>query len=109
MQSLSSAAIIATATVLTIVATDLTGNPSLAGVPSAVIQLSMAVFALIWGSLWDRLGRRNGLTAALLLGLAGAGLAAAGAEFGFGMGILFRGRRIWRDASRHAHVSLRCS
>jgi MFS family permease len=82
MQSLASAAVIATATVLTIVATDLTGNPSLAGVPSAVIQLSMAVFALIWGSLWDRLGRRNGLTAALLLGLAGAGLAAVGTELG---------------------------
>ena len=82
MESLASAAVIATATVLTIVATDLTGNPSLAGVPSAVIQLSMAVFALIWGSLWDRLGRRNGLTAALLLGLAGAGLAAAGTELG---------------------------
>ncbi len=82
MQSLASAAVIATATVLTIVATDLTGNPSLAGVPSAVIQLSMAVFALIWGTLWDRIGRRNGLTAALLLGLAGAGLAAAGTEFG---------------------------
>jgi len=81
-QSLASAAIIASATVLTIVATDLTGNPSLAGVPSAVIQLSMAIFALIWGSLWDRLGRRNGLTAALLLGLAGAGLAAAGTELG---------------------------
>jgi len=82
MQSLASAAIIASATVLTIVATDLTGNPSLAGVPSAVTQLSMALFALIWGTLWDRLGRRKGLTAALLLGMAGAGLAAAGAEFG---------------------------
>ncbi len=82
MQSLASAAIIASATVLTIVATDLTGNPSLAGVPFAVIQLSMALFALLWGTLWDRLGRRNGLTVALLLGLAGAGLAAAGTEFG---------------------------
>jgi MFS family permease len=82
MQSLASAAIISSATVLTIVATDLTGNPSLAGVPSAVIQLSMALSALLWGNLWDRLGRRNGLTAALLLGLAGAGLAAAGTEFG---------------------------
>ena len=82
MQSLVSAAIIASGTVLTIVATDLTGNPSLAGIPSAVIQLSMALFALLWGTLWDRLGRRNGLVAALLLGLAGAGLAAAGTEFG---------------------------
>ncbi len=92
MQSLTAAAIIAAATVLTIVATDLTGDPSLAGVPSAVIQLSMALAALVWGTLWDRLGRRNGLTAALLLGVAGAGLAAAGTELGliwaFGLGII---------------------
>ena len=51
MQSLTSAAVIASATVLTIVAADLTGNPALAGVPSAVIQLSMALSALLWGQL----------------------------------------------------------
>ncbi|MCI0875950.1 MAG: MFS transporter [Chloroflexi bacterium] len=92
MQSLTSAGVIATATVLTIVAADLTGNPSLAGVPSAVIQLSMAFSALLWGQLWDRLGRKNGLTIALLIGLAGAGLTAAGNEYGivwvFGLGII---------------------
>jgi MFS family permease len=82
MQSLASAAVIAYATVLTIVAVDLTGNPALAGVPSAVIQLSMALSAVMWGTLWDRLGRRNGLTAALLIGLAGAGLTAAATELG---------------------------
>ncbi len=92
MQSLTSAAVIASATVLTIIAADLTGNPSLAGVPSAIIQLSMALSALLWGTLWDRLGRRNGLTAALLIGLAGAGLTAAATELGviwaFGLGII---------------------
>ena len=92
MQSLASAAVIASATVLTIIAADLTGNPSLAGVPSAIIQLSMALSALLWGTLWDRLGRRNGLTAALLIGLAGAGLSAAATELGviwaFGLGII---------------------
>ncbi|MFQ5921834.1 MAG: MFS transporter, partial [Anaerolineales bacterium] len=40
----------------------------------------------------DRLGRRNGLTAALLIGIAGAGLAAAATELGvvwaFGLGII---------------------
>ena len=81
-QSLTSAAVIASATVWTIVAAELTGNPSLAGAPTAVIQLSMALSALLWGNLWDRLGRRNGLTIALLIGLAGAGLAAAATEFG---------------------------
>ena len=92
MQSLASAAVIASATVLTIIAADLTGNPSLAGVPSAIIQLSMALSALLWGTLWERLGRRNGLTAALLIGLAGAGLTAAATELGviwaFGLGII---------------------
>ncbi|MCZ6530237.1 MAG: MFS transporter [Chloroflexi bacterium] len=92
MQSLASAAVIASATVLTIVAADLTSNPSLAGVPSAIIQLSMALSALVWGTLWDRLGRRNGLTAALLIGVAGAGLTAAATELGviwaFGLGII---------------------
>ncbi len=95
MQSLTSAAVISSATVLTIIAFDLTGNPSLAGVPSAIIQLSMALSALLWGTLWDRLGRRNGLTAALLIGLAGSGLAAAATEFGavwaFGLGIIGMG------------------
>ncbi|GMR10865.1 MAG: MFS transporter [Anaerolineae bacterium] len=92
MQSLSSAAVIASATVLTIIAADLTGNPALAGVPSAIIQLSMALSALLWGTLWDRMGRRNGLAAALLIGLAGSGLAAAATEFGavwaFALGII---------------------
>ena len=87
-QSLTSAAVIAMATVLSIVVVDITANPALAGVPSAVIQLSMALAALVWGTLWDRLGRRNGLTAALLLGLAGAGVAAAGTEFGLAWAFL---------------------
>ena len=87
-QGLTSAAVIAMATVLSIVVVDITGSPALAGVPSAVIQLSMALAALVWGTLWDRLGRRNGLTAALLLGLAGAGVAAAGTEFGLAWAFL---------------------
>jgi len=92
MQSLAAAGVISSATVLTIIAADLTGKPSLAGVPTAIIQLSMALSALLWGTLWDRLGRRNGLITALLIGIGGAGLAAVGTEFGliwaFGLGII---------------------
>ncbi len=80
VQSLSSASIIAMATVFSIVATDLTGNSSLAGVPNALVQLSGAFAALVWGRLWDRLGRNAGLSLALLLGLAGATLSAVAVQ-----------------------------
>lgn len=80
VQGLATAAIIAMATVLSIVAVDLTGNPSLAGVPNTVVQLAGAVAALFWGRLWDRLGRKGGLSLALLLGLAGVTLSAVAVE-----------------------------
>src|SRR3990170_4154203 len=73
-QSLVSAAAIATATVMTIVGEELSGNPAWAGVPFAAVQLAAAPFALVWGVAWDRIGRRNGLTAGLLLGLVGMAL-----------------------------------
>lgn len=82
MQSLVSAAVIALATVYSIVAVDLTGNPSLAGVPQALVQLASALTALLWGYLWDRMGRRAGLTLALAIGLVGVGLSAAAVEAG---------------------------
>ncbi len=80
VQSLSTGAVIALSTVLSIVAADLTGNPSLAGVPSAVIQLASAGAALSWGQLWDRLGRNAGMTLAMLIGLAGVSLSAFAVE-----------------------------
>lgn len=80
VQSLATAAIIAMATVFSIVAVDLTGNPALAGVPSAMVQLAGALSALVWGRLWDRLGRNAGLSLALLIGLAGVTLSAVAVE-----------------------------
>lgn len=92
VQSLATAAIIAMATVLSIVAADLTGNPSLAGVPNGTLQLAGALAALIWGGLWDRLGRTAGLSLALLLGLAGVTISAVAVEVQaiwiLGLGIL---------------------
>lgn len=70
-QSLTSASAIATATVLSILGEQLSGNAAWAGVPSAMIQLAAAPFAYFWGMAWDRLGRRNGLVFGLILGLVG--------------------------------------
>lgn len=70
-QSLTSAGVIATATVLSILGEQLSGNAAWAGVPSAIIQLAAAPFAYAWGVAWDRIGRRNGLTMGLVVGLVG--------------------------------------
>ena len=70
-QSLVSAGMIATATVLTILGEQLSGSTTWAGVPSAAVQLAAAPFAYVWGVAWDRIGRRNGLALGLVVGLVG--------------------------------------
>lgn len=70
-QSLTSAGVIATATVLSILGEQLSGNAAWAGVPSATVQMAAAPFAYIWGVAWDRIGRRNGLAVGLVVGLVG--------------------------------------
>ncbi|HEX6305853.1 MAG TPA: MFS transporter [Anaerolineales bacterium] len=70
-QSLVSAGMIATATVLTILGEQLSGSTTWAGVPSAAVQLAAAPFAYVWGVAWDRMGRRNGLAVGLVVGLVG--------------------------------------
>jgi MFS family permease len=74
-QSLGSAALIAIGTVTAIVAAELTGDSTWAGLPSATLQLAAAFSAFGWGFLMDWVGRRGGLTFGLALGAAGALLA----------------------------------
>lgn len=74
-QSLGSAGFIAVATVSSIVGALLSGNPALAGLPSAVYLLGSALASLILGLVMDRLGRRGGLTLGLTFGVAGSSLA----------------------------------
>jgi MFS family permease len=70
-QSLASAGFIASATLNSILGTRLTGNASFAGVPSAVYLVGSALAASAWGYVMDRIGRRNGIVAGLLIGVLG--------------------------------------
>lgn len=76
-QSLASAGFIAMATLNPILGARLGGSPGWAGVPSAVYLLGGAFAASLWGELMERFGRRNGISAGLLLGVLGSGLVAA--------------------------------
>lgn len=60
--------------VLTIVGTELSGSAELAGVPTAVNLFAAAFSAFVWGILWDKTGRRNGLSLGILLGAIGLSL-----------------------------------
>lgn len=81
-QSLGSAGTVAAATVAAIVGAELSGLTSLAGLPSAVNQVGIAVGSLVWSRLSDRLGRRGALSTALLTGAVGAVLAMVGVAMG---------------------------
>ncbi len=74
-QSLGSAGIIAATTVNAIVGTELSGQPALAGLPSATYIFGGAFASLAWGYTMERIGRRRGLVAGLTIGTAGAALA----------------------------------
>lgn len=60
--------------VLTIVGTELSGSAELAGVPTAVNLFAASFSAFVWGILWDKTGRRNGLSLGILLGAIGLSL-----------------------------------
>lgn len=70
-QSLTSAGSAAMAAVLSIVAVELSQSTSLAGVPNSVSQLAAAGAAFWFGYLWERRGRRLGITLGLGLGAVG--------------------------------------
>lgn len=72
----------AAATVAAIVGAELSGLTSLAGLPSAVNQVGIAVGSLVWSRLSDTMGRRGALSAALLTGALGAVLAMVGVAMG---------------------------
>lgn len=78
-QSLASAGFIASATVNSILGAKLGGNPW-AGVPSAVFLVGSALAASVWGVLMDLVGRRNGITLGLVLGVTGAGVVVVAAN-----------------------------
>jgi MFS family permease len=73
-QSLASAGFIAAATLNSIIGTRLGGSASYAGVPSAVYLMGAAFAASAWGYIMDRIGRRNGMVAGLLIGVLGNAL-----------------------------------
>jgi len=81
-QSLGSAGTVAAATVAAIVGAELSGLTSMAGLPSAVNQVGIALGSLLWSRLSDRLGRRGALSSALLTGAAGALLSMVGVAAG---------------------------
>jgi MFS family permease len=70
-QSLASAGFIAAATINSIIGAKLGGNASYAGLPSAVYLLGGAFAASAWGYIMERIGRRNGISAGLVIGVLG--------------------------------------
>jgi MFS family permease len=70
-QSLASAGFIAAAAINPILGAKLASDRSLATLPTAVYLLSGALSASAWGYLMDRIGRRNGITLGLLIGVLG--------------------------------------
>jgi MFS family permease len=81
-QSLGSAGSIAAATVAAIVGVELSGITAMAGLPAAVVQIGIAVGALVWSRLSDRIGRRAALSGALMTGALGAAASLVGVATG---------------------------
>lgn len=71
-QSLLTASQIAIFTLMSIVAADLSGRESAAGLPSTMLTLSQSAMALPIGIFMGRFGRRLGLTVSYSMSLAGA-------------------------------------
>ncbi len=84
-QSLNSAAYIAGTTIGAIIGAALSGQPALAGVPSAAFGLGTALAAYPAARLMERIGRRRGLMVGYAAGVAGAllaGIAVLTSNFG---------------------------
>lgn len=110
-QSLLSAAIIAAFTVTPIIAAQLGGGDSAAGLPSTVNLVGRAVMAYPAGWLLDRLGRRLGLSIGYLVGVAGFAVAAWSIVQGSFIGLLagtalFGGSRGAAEQSRYVAAEI---
>lgn len=81
-QSFFSAATIAAFTLTSIVAADLSGQDSLAGVPATVLMLGRAAAAYPMGALMDRAGRRAGLVVGFAAAAIGLLLSAYAIDWG---------------------------
>lgn len=81
-QSLFSAATIAAFTLTSIVAADLSGHDSWAGVPATVLMLGRAAAAYPIGALMDQAGRRAGFTLGFAAAIAGLLLSAFAIDWG---------------------------
>ena len=94
-QALTSTGFLASGTINSIVAADLSGRPEWAGAPSAVFQVGIAVASMVLGYAMDRVGRRNALAAAFVFGAAGSAIATFAvierAFFGFLIGLALMG------------------
>ncbi|MCC6298256.1 MAG: MFS transporter [Anaerolineales bacterium] len=73
-QSFASAGFIAAAAINPILGAKLASDRSLATLPTAAYLLSGALSASAWGVIMDRIGRRNGIVAGLLIGILGNAL-----------------------------------
>lgn len=105
-QSFFSAGMIATFTLMAIIAADLSGNVATAGIPSTLTLLGRAFAAYPIGVLMDKAGRRIGLSVGFGLALAGCVIAIwaiiAGTFIGFCLGAAFMGMgRAATDQSRY--------
>ena len=78
--TLSSTSFILAITVATLAAANLTGNPNLAGVPSAASTLGAASGASVLAAISTRFGRRRPFIVWFLVAVLGAVMAAASLE-----------------------------
>lgn len=110
-QSLFSAALIISFTLTSIIAVDLTGSESVAGLPSTVTLISRAALAYPIGWLLDRLGRRMGLSIGYMIGVIGSIISAwsviTGSFTGFLVGAaFFGGSRASSEQSRYVAAEI---
>ncbi len=114
-QSLFSAAMIAGFTLTPILAAELGGSDNAAGVPNTLTLLGRAAAAYPIGWLFDKVGRRLGLTVGFALALAGAlltvwavmngsflGLCAGAALMGMGRGGTEQARYVAAEVQRRS-------